>query len=680
MEQVKAKIPPAFAGQEVVFIFDTDCEGMVWSKAGVALQGLSGGQRSWGETRRVEYRLTKKAVPGEVFHLYVEVACNQLWGNGEPEDPNRLYELKIAELVVPNKPAWTLYWDMEILLGLVEGIAISIRPFDETKRKSARSWATQLRHMEDYPDFVFSASQAQQFEWVEENYPELFGRIQRMAKAGRFVPVAGTWVEMDTNMPTGEALCLKFFEDIERSSKELVEWTGELYLEYHRGTYTSQAAVKRYNRQSELLLRDLDALFAILQVKLDNPSAPKPPPSLLEGKPTLDRLWKVATLNQFHDVLPGTSIALVYRDVWASYAELLAAGTRLRDEWFEYLLAPVIFSSPSPPMPAAGAGGSLVVLNTSSWGRSEFLVEVPLAKELPGTCFVQRTSGGTGLVLVPGVPAWSCTTFEVDSLVSQRKSDTVSGKAMLLLRVDEISMESTEDEFVAVSTRQPGYTVENGLIKVTFDDHGRITSYVYKPLQREAIEKGKLGNDLRLFEDIPLTYDAWELEIYHLNKSWEPETLGVLEVEEDGPLRVVLRVTHEVSEHSRIFQRIIVEAGSEAVEFDTRVEWHEEHVVMVSYTVFTDYGRFEVCAHKFADLSEHGFGVSLANDCKYGHSCIGGLLALTLLKAPKNPDENCDMGEHVFRYALRPHAGSFSAAGPAIVAWADHFNAAPILR
>ncbi|KAI9326834.1 glycosyl hydrolases family 38 N-terminal domain-containing protein [Zopfochytrium polystomum] len=912
--RVTAAVPIEFAGQEVVLNFDADCEAMVWSKTGVALQGLTGGQRSWGETRRVDFRLTERAVAGEVFSLYVEVACNQLWGNGEPADPDRYYTLKVVELAVPNRLAWSLLWDMEILLGIIQKVdsnsqvradalysankilntfrhnkpetleaahAIAkeffaerrdtggdkihevtaighchidtgfLWPYDETKRKSARSWATQLRHMEYYPDFIFAASQAQQYEWVEDLYPELFSRIQKMSKEGRFVPMAGTWVEMDTNMPTGEALCrqflygqrymksrfgsrsplcwlpdsfgftaqlpqiieqsgmkyffttkldwntfnkfpnttftwraldgtpvlthfasastyvspgrvedivmsvtnnkdkfftrrsllpygngdggggptptfierlermknlqglqatvrfaspVTFFEDLEKESVDLNEWIGELYLEYHRGTYTSQALVKRYNRKSEVLLRELDLLFAILHAKVLAPSAPKPPDSMLEGKPMLDSFWKTVLLNQFHDVLPGSSIALLYTEVWKMYEDLLTMGTKLKKEWFEYLLSPSIL--PRSPMSkqsrlsAKRLSGNVIIFNTTSSPLLQHVVEVPCDwMSASAQSLSQIAAEGTCLAVVDEVPPWSCKTFSLDSLVEKSTVNTVSVKRENSI---DCAGAGSASGFVTVEKLDSTVMVENSFIKVAFDIHGRIVSFIVKSIQREAIADGALANQFVLYEDLPLTYDAWELEAYHAEKSWSFESLGILEVEEEGPVRAVLRVSHVISEGSTLSQKVIITGGSEYIEFDTHVNWHEDRVIMkvefplnvscdyatyetafgvvrrpTHYNTTWDLARFEVCAHRFADLSEYDFGVALLNDCKYGHSCYKNVMRLTLLKAPKVPDADCDMGEHRFKYALYPHVGSFNASD--VVARAYQFNVEPMI-
>ena len=273
--QVDITVPPAFAGSRVTLIFDPDCEAMVWSEKGETLMGITGGG---GGNRHVDFDLMDKAKGGEKIKLYIEVASNGLFGEGQvtmigPTDPNRFFSLKTAELVIFNELALSLYWDLDVLLGIVKEMtadsqlqndalfcanavinsihagnndslskakAISTEffekrkrngafsshqitaignchidtawlwPYDETKRKIARSWSTQLRFLEQFPEYTFAASQMQQFEWLEQLYPELFQRILKVAKGKRFIPIGGTWVEMDCNIPSGEAFCRQF--------------------------------------------------------------------------------------------------------------------------------------------------------------------------------------------------------------------------------------------------------------------------------------------------------------------------------------------------------------------------------------------------------------------------------------------------------------------------------------
>ena len=273
--KLEIMMPSEFAGQRVALLFDPDCEAMIWSETGETLMGITGGE---GGNRHVDFDLIEKADGNEKIKLYIEVASNGLFGEGQitmigPTDPNRFFALKTCELVIFNELALSVYWDLEVLLGITKEMpsesqiqndalfcanqmintifagdesslsrakAISsnffetrkststfsshqitaignchidtawLWPYDETKRKIARSWSTQCRFLEQFPQYTFAASQMQQFEWLEELYPELFLKICKLANDKRFIPIGGTWVEMDCNIPSGEAFCRQF--------------------------------------------------------------------------------------------------------------------------------------------------------------------------------------------------------------------------------------------------------------------------------------------------------------------------------------------------------------------------------------------------------------------------------------------------------------------------------------
>ena len=200
------------------------------------------------------------------------------------------------------------------------------------------------------------------------------------------------------------------------------------------------------------------------------------------------------------------------------------------------------------------------------------------------------------------------------------------------------------------------------------------------------IDPKQPANVYRYFEDIPLFWDAWDVEVYHLEKHWEAG-VGTARLLESGPLRVVLQVIHPLSKTSVLEQKIILNANSAQIIFENKLTWNEnrkvlkvEFPVLIKNDVATyetqfgfiqrpthfnnswDMARFEVCAHKFVDYSEYGYGVSLFNDCKYGFSVKDNVMRMTLLRAPKSPDDQCDIGEHTFRYALDPHQGAFNAS------------------
>ncbi|KAJ2791951.1 Glycoside hydrolase, 38 vacuolar alpha mannosidase [Coemansia helicoidea] len=255
----------------------------------------------------------------------------------------------------------------------------------------------------------------------------------------------------------------------------------------------------------------------------------------------------------------------------------------------------------------------------------------------------------------------------------------------------------------ASATEGPGgvYVLENGFVRVTVNAKGQIASLYAKDEQRELVPEGEVANFFELYDDAPLYWDAWDIEIYAQEK-YRPLDGADVSIADRGPLVASLAVRVPISGSSVLTQTISLSSLSPRLEFGCDVDWHENRKCLkVSFTwdihsdvatYETQYGvvqrpthrnttwdmaKFEVCAHKFADLSEFGYGVALINDCKYGHSTLGNTMALTLLRAPKSPDEYCDMGRHQFRYAVYPHSGTFSESN--VVREAYQFNV-PLLQ
>ncbi|KAJ3284791.1 Alpha-mannosidase 2C1, partial [Blyttiomyces sp. JEL0837] len=460
-----------------------------------------------------------------------------------------------------------------------------------------------------------------------------------------------------------------FFEELEKTSRDLNTWKGELYFELHRGTYTSQAATKKSNRKSEYLLREIEFLSVLALV------SPKCDPSYVNPKQELDRLWKLVLLNQFHDVLPGSSIEMVYDDAKAFYEDVRVSGGKLRKAAVDAVLK------------GLGGGGetsqAVSVINTTSWNLSSALVEVDIsalktgAPLFMGSTWQQLSSNGKALVLVDDVPSMAIKTFGLGNKPSP---------------------------FSPVSVKQvdKSFHVENNLITVNVNSVGEVVSIFDKINKREVIAPGHTGNVFRMFEDIPLYWDAWDVEVYHLEKGWKVES-GSVEISEMGPLRVVLSVKKKISATSSLEQKIIVQAMSSLVEFDTVVHWNENRVIMkvefpfnincdyatyetqfgyiqrpTHYNNSWDLARFEVCGHKYADLSEYEYGVALLNDCKYGYSCKDNIMRLSLLRSPKAPDAHCDIGTHQFSYAIYPHKGAFLESDVVKVAY--QYNVPPVVQ
>lgn len=648
-------------------------------------------------------------------------------------------------------------------------------PLAETIRKCARSFSTALAYMEEYPDYKFSCSQAQQYVWMKELYPTIYEGIKKAVKRGQWIPVGGTWIEPDCNIPSGESLVRQFlygkrffreafgldakefwnpdvfgysgalpqimkgagienfltqklswnqfnkphhqnFEwagidgtrvlthfppadtynamtgyriikdlcyheenmtdhdrtkeamllfgygdggggptrhmlevlkrvkdfqgiprTVQRSSadffkrlrsdlKDIPVIEGELYFELHRGTYTSQAANKRDNRKSEFLLREVEILASIASLSR------KPGTRSAYPSAELDRLWKLVLLNQFHDILPGSSINEVYRDSAKHYADVLSNGKRLRTEFAEAL---------------GNDKKGTSVFNPSGWKRKGV---VEIGKEL---AYVESPSLGMAPVDTGLIP---------DDAVHAEKS----GNKLVL---------------------------ENKALRAEFSVSGDLVRLLEKKSGREALAPGETGNSFVLFDDQPNNWDAWDVDVFHLETRELIPGAANGKIIENKPLRAGLSFSRSFGASS-IHQKVFLEAGSGHLVFECEVDWHHRKKFLkvefpvdvkndeatyeiqfgsvkrpTHFNTTHDLARFEVPAHKWIDLSEPGFGVSLFTDSKFGYAVHGNVMRISLLRAPLSPDPEADQGKHVFRYACYPHTGDHIAAETVRRAW-----------
>ncbi|KAK2524521.1 Man2c1 [Columba guinea] len=419
----------------------------------------------------------------------------------------------------------------------------------------------------------------------------------------------------------------RLFSTLEKESSQVCTWVGELFLELHNGTYTTQAQIKKGNRECERILHDVEVLSSLA---LAQDSTFQYPASQLQ------RLWRLLLLNQFHDVLPGSCIQLVVEDALRYYAEIRRAGAGLQEEAVQSLCGDLLQLE-------AGSAESTLVLNTLPWERTEVIARTgPAGTET--LALVTVPSMGYAIVREPVLPA------------------------------QPVTVRRQEDGSIAM---------ENGVIAVCLDVMGRLTSLRLLDSQRESLPDGCCANQFALFDDVPLYWDAWDVMDYHL-ETRKPVTtlLKPLEITLAGGLRGSASFSLQVGESSTLTQEIILDAMSPYLRFLTQVEWKEAHKflkvefpVQVRSTNATyeiqfghlqrpthwntswDWARFEVWSHKWLDVSEHGFGVALLNDCKYGASAHRNVLSLSLLRAPKSPDATADIGHHQFTYAVMPHQG-----------------------
>lgn len=439
------------------------------------------------------------------------------------------------------------------------------------------------------------------------------------------------------------------------SGSRLPTWNGELYFELHRGTYTTQAKNKRANRKSEFLLHDAEflATWAHLVAGTAYPHA------------ALKRAWQLLCLNQFHDIIPGSSIAEVYADSAQDYATIAAIGEQVRDRALEALC------HVQPPRtrlavfnPTSFERREIVVL-PDDWERGTFPFDIGTGSSLP----IQETTDSI-LCALPAVPAYGSRAF---GATEQAPTIRPTG-----LRAFNLTVEVQEGH-------KPGavWVLENDYLCCEFDIAGDLVRLYDKRAQREVLADGAKANQWQAFQDRPLDWEAWDIEIFYDDQCLLADAAHRVELIETGPLRACLEIERRVFD-SIIRQRIYLVHDGTRLDFETTIDWRTQHFLLkiafplqidsphATYEIqwgnverpthrntSWDWARFESCAHKWVDLSEGDYGVSLLNDCKYGHDIQNNVVRLTALRGPTFPDPQADMGLHHFTYSLLPHLGDW---------------------
>ncbi len=663
-------------------------------------------------------------------------------------------------------------------------------PYAETIRKCSRTFSTVDRLMEEYPDYLFTQSQAQLYEFTKDHYPDLYARVKKRVKERRLEPQGSMWVEADCNICSGESLVRQivlgkrffmdefgietdvlwlpdvfgysaalpqilkkaavkyfstikiswnqfnkfpytsfwwagidgtkvlahfpptndynaridpkqirtgaddyrekdrsdfalypfgfgdggggptiehlehlkraknleglpkctpmwvadFFHQLEKRSEDLPEWVGELYLELHRGTLTTQARNKRSNRKSELLFRDAEmaAGLAWVLTKAEYPIE------------QITRAWKMICKNQFHDVIPGTSVTDVYKDTALEYKEIEDTGTWVRDTGLAKIGG------------KAGKGENILVFNSLNWDRHD-----AAQVSVPGKASDWHVETDHGVAL-------RSQASKVDSSLLWFQPESVPGIGVGAFKLVKGAPKSGRSD-VKVSD----HGMENAFYRIKLDKSGQISSIFDKRQNREVLPAGEKANVMQLFEDKPLAWDAWDVDFFYQDKGSDITDVTKIEVEDHGPVRGSLKITRRFGS-SQIEQRIVLWGADPRIDFETRVDWHEDRKMLkVAFPVDVhtstarfdiqfgsvdrpthwntswDFARVEVAAHKWVDMSQADHGVSLINDCKYGHDVHQNVMRLTLLRSPKHPDPDADMGEHLFTYSILPHAGDW---------------------
>ncbi len=812
-------IPDSWAGRRIEAVidlgFDPDaagfqCEGLLVDDAGRPVQGI--------HPRRTNFRVDP--TPGPLT-LRLEAASNptfhqfrpSLMGSPATAGTEPLYRFRRADLVLIDSEAEALVHDIDVLDGLMRALSehdprrhrllqtivgaldacpdigaarSTLRPSLESRspasghrviatghahidtawlwpigesiRKCARTFASAVRLMDEYPEYRFSCSQAQHYSWIEERHPELFERITAKVDAGTWIPVGGMWVEADMNLPSGESLVRQivhgqryferhfgarcdeawlpdvfgypaslpqllaaggmqrfvtqklswnttnrfphhtfwwegldgtrvlthfppvdtynaeltpneavrsstrfrdagwsdwslmpfghgdggggptremlerarrlanldgspqvsigtpgeFFEHVERevlNGAPVPVWRGELYFETHRGTLTSQLRTKAGNRRCERLLREVELWSATL------------------GKPAeVDDLWHEVLTQQFHDILPGSSIAWVHADAEATHLSVAARLEVQLAELFEELVP----------------RGSHVV-NASAVDRDEVI--------------------------------------EVDG-AAMRVAVRANGIAAL--------SQLGADDWVVVTDR----SMTNHHLAIRWDADGNLTSIIDLARARELLPDGSLSAVLELAPDHPVRYDAWDVESWTPGLATQLLTADSLEVVDEGPLIGRIRVVRSFG-RSTAAVTYTMRAGSARLDIGIELDWqHDEHLLSMSFPLDVradtaacdiqfghvhrpthpsnswDAAKFEVCAHRYVDLSEPDFGVAILNDGRYGHGLFDGGVRVSLARAACYPDPNADRGKHALHLAVFAHGAGLTD----VVAEAQRFN------
>lgn len=451
-------------------------------------------------------------------------------------------------------------------------------------------------------------------------------------------------------------------------------WDGELYFEYHRGTLTSMGKNKRNNRKSEMLYEQLETVGVMSEIL----GGSYPSEVLKKG-------WDVILLNQFHDIIPGSAIEAVYDQTDKEYGEILSEGRAEAGKLAERI-GRALWGSEAETEEGRGtiqdpAAISIAVVNSQGYKRSD-IVEVKgisdrgicWAKDARGNCSpVQYTGEDSLIFFAEDIPAAGCKWYELvgESAFPAGQPDSPQKQCM----------------------GQWTGTYENAWYCAAFNSQMELTSLVAKDAGNELIKEGRKGNELMTYEDRPMNWDNWDVDMFYQRKPYGPDEVTAPVLKEAGPVRTVISISRRFA-GSTVDQDIVFYRDLPRIDFVNHADWQNHHLLLrvnfpvdinaskASYEIqfgnverettrnhSWDTAKFEVCAHKWADLSENGQGVSLLNDCKYGHSIKDGEMGLTLIKSGTYPNTNADIGHHEFTYSIYPHKGRWQEAGTVEMAY-----------
>jgi len=433
----------------------------------------------------------------------------------------------------------------------------------------------------------------------------------------------------------------EFFEKLEKKAGGLLPvWNGELYPEFHRGTFTTQSRNKRANRKSEFLLHDAE--FAAVTASLMDSHYQYP-------HKELHKAWEMVCLNQFHDIIAGSGINEVYVDSLKDYQKVYELAAKVKTSACSVITEKV--------------EGDLLLANPTSFKRSDLVFwnkKLDKSQHLETAdgrhIATQEVNNGT-LIAVDNLEPYSICSLKVAAKGATRFENTLVAGTDLL---------------------------ENEYLQVKFNVAGDIIGIYDKMNKRQLVGEGQIANQFQAFEDRPLAADAWDVDIYYEDKKFLCEPASSMKVVEAGPLRAVLEIRRQILS-SHYVQRICLSYNSARIDFDTVIDWRQQNIFLKSafpveilspaatYEIqwgniertthrntSWDWAKFEVYAQKWADLSEGNYGVSLLNDCKYGYDIKDNVMRISLLRGTTTPDPEADQGRHEFCYSLLPHSGSLS--------------------
>ena len=424
---------------------------------------------------------------------------------------------------------------------------------------------------------------------------------------------------------------LRLFEDLEQAGGPEHTYAGELYFTAHRGVFTSQAAVKKGNRKCEIALREAEMWGALAQARgAEYPQA------------RMDAAWKCLLLNQFHDILPGSSIARVYEEARRDHARILEEAEAVKRQ----------------AMAALTGGEGATVFNSLSFGRR-------------------------GLAALPEAFAEGAVTAEGQEVPVQRTGDGLLGWVKVpacgavSLRPGRVKPETP----VSARALDDGTVLENEMVRAVINSRGEVVSFTDRSSGRE-FAAGPM-NRLLFYKDVPRMYDAWDIDSNYILQPVALEEPAEVRITETKGLRAVVHVSRRIGDSS-FEQDLVLTAGSRRLDFVTRVDWRELHRLLkaefpvdvratealneIQFGVIRrpthrsrpyDQERFEVCNHRYSALCDESHGAAVLNDCKYGISMNGNALQLTLLRAAASPEMRADNGVHTFTYAFTAWEGSF---------------------